>query len=163
MNKRKIKQSRFSRGNVIAICTITSVVVLIGFFAQDSLRPVNSDGLVFAPSTSIFLKAVKSTQENFYYQHVKGGKNTPSIQGVSPSIIVPKGNLVQIHLINEEKNERDNLSKDNLHIDEFNVHTKDLSYFQTDSVTFFADKEGTFDYYSSVHPKMRGTITISGN
>lgn len=93
--------------------------------------------------------------------HTKGGKALPSSAGNSPPISVSKGNLVEIHLINEEKNQAGNLSKHNLNIDEFNVHTKDLGYFQSESITFLADKEGTFDYYCSIHPEMRGTITVS--
>ena len=50
----------------------------------------------------------------------------PSIAGNSPSLTVKNGNLVQIHLINEEKNESSMKSKHNLNIDEFNVHTGDL-------------------------------------
>ena len=93
--------------------------------------------------------------------HTKGGKALPTSEGQSPPISVSKGNLVQIHLINEEKNSSEIPSKHNLNIDEFNVHTKDLGYFQSESVTFLADKEGTFDYYCSIHPEMRGTITVS--
>ncbi|PIN82350.1 MAG: hypothetical protein COV65_06865 [Nitrosopumilales archaeon CG11_big_fil_rev_8_21_14_0_20_33_24] len=85
----------------------------------------------------------------------------PNAEGASPSIIISKNNLVQIHLINEEINPPDNISKHNLNIDEFNVHTKDLGYFQTDSVTFLANKAGTFDYYCSLHPDMKGTITVT--
>ena len=93
--------------------------------------------------------------------HTKGGKNIPYSEGKSPPISLSKGNLVQIHLINEEKNQPGNPSKHNLNIDEFNVHIKDLNYFQSESVTFLADKTGTFDYYCSIHPKMKGTITVT--
>jgi hypothetical protein len=137
------------------------VFVLIGFFALNSFTAVNSEGFVFAPSTNIFLKTAKSLQGDYHYQSTKGGKVPPSSEGLSPSITVSKGNLVQIHLINEVKNQPDNPSKHNLNIDEFNVHTKDLSYFQTDSIIFLADKTGTFDYYCSIHPEMKGTITIT--
>ena len=136
-----------------------TLIVLMGFFILNSFNPVNSDNLVFAPSTNISLKAVKSP-DGYHYAHTKGGKSVPSVAGSSPSIIVAKGNLVQIHLINEEKNLKDEPSKHNLNIDEFNVHTKELSYFQTDSVLFLADKAGTFEYYCSVHSDMKGKITV---
>jgi len=74
---------------------------------------------------------------------------------------VSKGNIIQIHLINEEKNQPNNPSKHNLNIDEFNVHTKDLDYFQTDEIAFLANKTGTFDYYCSIHQDMKGTITVT--
>jgi plastocyanin len=40
------------------------------------------------------------------------------------------------------------------------VHTKDLGYFQTQTVTFIADKEGTFQYYCTIHPEMKGNIVV---
>ncbi|MCV0367648.1 MAG: cupredoxin domain-containing protein [Nitrosopumilus sp.] len=161
MNKTKKKLSKLSRTNIISVSVVAGVVILIGGIALNSLSPVNYDGFVFAPSTNVFLKAVKSPQDIYHYQLTKGGKALQSSSGTSPSIIMSKGNLVQIHLINEEKNQLDNPSKHNLNIDEFNVHIKDLSYFQSESVTFLADKTGTFDYYCSIHPGMKGTITIT--
>lgn len=160
LNKKLKNPSKISRGSVISIGVILCVFVIIGYFALNSFTPVNSDGPVFAPMTNISLKAVKSSQGNYHYQHTKGGKSLPSSEGLSPPLTVTKGNLIQIHLINEEKNQPDNPSKHNLNIDEFNVHTKDLGYFQTDSLVFFADKTGTFTYYCSIHPEMKGTITV---
>jgi len=161
LNKPKQKFSKLSRTNLISVSVVVVVIILIGSIALNSFNPVNSDSLVFAPSTNIFLKAVKSTQGNYHYQTAKGGKSVSSVTGTSPTIQVSQGNLVQIHLINEEKNESESPSKHDLNIDEFNVHTKDLSYFQSESVIFLADKVGTFEYYSSIHPDMKGTITIT--
>jgi len=161
MNKKK--SSQISRSSIISVSIVTAVVILLGSFALNSFHPINSDSFVFAPSTNIFLKAVKSSQGNYHYQTSKGGKSLSSIEGTSPSISVSKGNIIQIHLINEEKNQPDNPSKHNLNIDEFNVHIKDLNYFQSESVTFLADKTGTFDYYCSIHPDMIGRITVTEN
>ena len=161
MDKPKQKSSRLSKTNIILVSVVTGFVILIGSIALNSFSPVNSDGLVFAPSTNIFLKAVKSSQGNYHYQPTKGGKSFPSTAGTSPSITVSQGNLIQIHLINEEKNESESPSKHDLNIDEFNVHTKDLSYFQSESVIFLADKVGTFEYYSSIHPDMKGTMIVT--
>ncbi|QUC64120.1 cupredoxin domain-containing protein [Nitrosopumilus sp. K4] len=160
MNKKRKKTSKYSKGNVISIGVVFCVFVLIGFFALKSFSPVNSEGLVFAPSTNISLKAVKSSQGNYHYQTTRGGKSLPFSEGLSPELTAAKGNLVQIHLINEEKNLPNKLSKHNLNIDAFNVHTKDLSYFQSDSIIFLANQTGTFDYYCSIHPDMKGIITI---
>jgi plastocyanin len=44
--------------------------------------------------------------------------------------------------------------------DEFNVHTRDLGYFETQTVTFLADKKGTFEYYCTIHPEMKGIIKV---
>jgi len=65
-----------------------------------------------------------------------------ALNSLSPTITVSGGNLVQIHLINEEKNQYRNPPKHNLNIDEFNVYTKDRSYFKTESIIFLADKMG---------------------
>jgi len=127
----------------------------------NSFSTVNSDGFVFAPSTNISLKAVQSDQGSYHYQFVKGGKSLSSVSGSSSVINVSKGNLVDIHLINEDRNLPNNPSKHNLNIDEFNVSIKDLDYFQSESVTFLADKTGTFDYYCSIHQDMKGTITVT--
>jgi hypothetical protein len=160
--KQKKPTKKTSKGTVISISAAAGVLVLVGFFVLNSFHPVNSDSFVFEPTTNIFLKAVKSTQGYHYSsQSTKGSKSIPSVGGTSPALMVSKGNLVQIHLINEEKNQSGEPSKHNLNIDEFNVHVKDLGYFQTDSVTFLADKTGTFDYYCSIHPEMRGTITVT--
>ena len=160
--KQKSKKRKFSRGYLITIASICSISVLIGYLVLNSFTAVNYDGFIFESPTNIFLKALKS-QEGYHYslQSTRGGKVVPSVGGNSPALMVSKGNLVQIHLINEEKNESSNPSKHNLNIDEFNVHTEDLGYFQTKSITFLADKEGTFYYYCSIHPEMKGTITVS--
>jgi len=158
---KKKNASKVSRATIISIGTIACVFGLIGFFILNSFIPVNSDGFVFMPPTNIFLKAVKSPQGYHYSsQSTKGGKIAPTTRGDSPQLMITSGNLIQIHLINEEKNESGINSKHNLNIDEFNVHTRDLGYFQTESITFLADKTGTFDYYCSIHPEMRGIMVI---
>lgn len=159
MNKARKQSSKISRKNIISVGIVLGVVVLVGFFVLYS-TPVNSNTFVFASPTNISLKAIKSSQGSYHYQTTKGGKKLPNAEGLSPSINISKNNLVQIHLINEEINQPDSISKHNLNIDEFNVHTKDLGYFQTDSVTFLADKIGTYDYYCSLHSGMKGTITV---
>jgi len=161
LNKTKKNPSKFSRSNIIAISVVVGVIVLIGGMMLNSFSPVNSDSFVFAPTTNIFLKGVQSSQGTYHYQHAKGGKSLSSTAGTSPPIIVSKGNLIQIHLINEDRNQPNNPSKHNLNIDEFNVHIKDLGYYQNESVTFLADKIGTFDYYCSIHPNMKGVITVT--
>jgi len=160
MHKKK-KVSRFSRGYLISLATMGGVIILIGFLVLNSFIPVNYDGFIFESSTNILLKAVKSSEGyHFSTQSSKGGKMVPTTVGNSPSLTVENGNLIQIHLINEEKNDASSKSSHNLNIDEFNVHTGDLGYFQTKSITFLADKIGTFNYYCSIHPEMRGTITV---
>jgi hypothetical protein len=159
MNKKE--SSKISKSSIISVSIVAGVIILIGSVTLNSFHPVNSDSFVFAPTTNLFLKAVKSSQGNYHYQTTKGGKSLSSTEGTSPSLTVSKGNIIQIHLINEEKNQPNNPSKHNLNIDEFNVHTKDLDYFQTDEIAFLANKTGTFDYYCSIHQDMKGTITVT--
>ncbi len=161
MQKKKKKSPKISRGAIISFSVVTCVIILIGAVALNSFNPVNSDNFVFAPSSNVFLKAVSNSNGNYHYQYAKGGKTSSSTEGISPSISASKGNLIQLHLINEDRNQPNNPSKHNINIDEFDVHTKDLGYFQSESVTFVADKLGTFDYYCSIHSDMKGTITIS--
>jgi hypothetical protein len=158
----KSKKKKISRGFLITIASICSISVLIGYLVINSFTPVNYDGFIFESPTNIFLKALKS-QEGYHFslQSTRGGKVVPSTGGNSPTLLVAKGNLVNIHLINEVKNESSNISKHNLNIDEFNVHTGDLGYFQTKEILFLADKEGTFYYYCTIHPEMKGAIKVS--
>jgi len=152
---------RVSKGTVISIAMIATISILIGFLVLSSLSPVNSDRFVFETPTNILLKAVESQEGNYHYMlSSKGGKTVPNVAGSSPLLLVSNGNLVQIHLINEEKNEQATKSVHNLNIDEFNVHTGDLGYFQTKSISFLADKSGTFDYYCTIHPEMKGTLIV---
>ena len=62
----------------------------------------------------------------------------------SPDFVFRKGELESIHVINEDS---DTHSKHNFNIDQFKVHTKDLSYFESQTITFIADKNGTFSYF----------------
>ena len=77
--------------------------------------------------------------------------------GYNPTISPNQGNTVSIHLINEDSAKH---SKHNLNIDEYGIHTNDLGYFQTQTVTFTVNKTGTFDYYCDIHPEMNGKIIV---
>ena len=61
-------------------------------------------------------------------------------------------------MINEDSETH---SAHNLNVDAFNVHTKDLGYFQSQTITFIANKNGTFPYYCTIHPEMKGLIHVS--
>ena len=41
-----------------------------------------------------------------------------------------------------------------------NVHTRHLKYFEAQTINCLADKEGTYSYYSVIHPEMKGTLTV---
>ena len=74
-----------------------------------------------------------------------------------PTLYVSKGGLESIHFINEDYETH---SKHNFNIDEFKVHSNDLGYFQNQIITFIVDKDGTFEYYCSIHPEMRGRVVV---
>lgn len=73
------------------------------------------------------------------------------------AITVNKGDTVKITFVNEN----------GMHdwvLDEFNARTKQIGGGQSETVTFVADKAGTFEYYCSVgtHRQMGmvGTLTV---
>jgi len=161
LTKASIVKTKIGKKTIIGI-TLMGLLIAGGvYYAILSMIPVNGTFPVFGSPTNIFIKAVKSVKGYAYAsQSVKGGKTPPVLGKTAPTYLVEKGNLVSIHFINEDKNMPNVTSKHNLNIDEFNVHSKDLEYFQTDTITFLADKKGTFDYYCSIHPEMRGEIIV---
>jgi plastocyanin len=82
-----------------------------------------------------------------------GGSASP----VNPTYTFSKGELESIHFINEDY---DTHSLHNFNIDAFNVHTKDLGYYEAQTITFIADKPGTYEYYCTIHPEMKGNIIV---
>lgn len=157
MSKQKRRARKITRATVIGISSAVVVVSLFSYFATLSLIPVNTDFPVFASPTNTFLKVIESPQAGHAFAQQstktsKGGGGT-----INPTIHFTKGSLASIHLINENFHE-----KHNINIDEFNVHSKDLGYFNSQTITFIADKEGTFEYYCSIYPDMRGTIIVEG-
>lgn len=60
------------------------------------------------------------------------------------TMTVKKGDTVKVTLANSGKMPHDWV------VDEYNVKTKQIKNGETDTVTFVADKTGTFEYYCSV-------------
>jgi plastocyanin len=155
--KQNVRPSR--KGRIIMAGAAVAMVSLIAVFGSRALTPVNASGPVFSFPTNEYLKAL----------HAKNGfafvsKATGSVKGmrgstplVNPAYTYKMGELVSVHLINEDDQAHE---KHNINIDEFGVHTKDLGYFEGETVTFVADKAGTFEYYCSIHPEMKGTMTV---
>jgi hypothetical protein len=158
--KNNNKNKFFTRGTIIGIAVITVVALAIIFiFVLPSMIPVNGTTPVFAPPSNIYILATHTDQDGYIFeeQSTRQGKKTLSSGAVDVSIHMIKGELVSLHVINEDK---DTLSTMDLNIDEFNVHTKKLNYFQAQIINFVADKTGTFKYYSTIHPEMKGTIVV---
>jgi len=138
------------------------VIGILGYTTINSMIPVNSNFPVFSAPTNIYLKAIKSPDRGYVFasQSVKGGKGVPLTGTRSPTFVANKGNLVSLHLISEDLNTKDEPSLHNINIDEFNVHSKNLHYFESQTITFLADKQGEFHYYCTIHPEMGGTLEV---
>lgn len=161
MAKKQKLKSNYKRG--VFKIGIAGVVVSIAVYAVIlSMTPVNVDYPVLEPPENFFLKAIKTPDGKniFASQSAKGGKNVPTIGKQSPTLHISEGNLVSIHFINEQKNTADEKSLHNINIDKFNVHSNDLVYFQTQTITFLANEKGEFSYYCSIHPEMKGRIIV---
>ncbi len=151
------------KGTLFGIMIVAAIVFAIGYFAVVSMIPVNGDYPVFAAPTNIYIKtiSIEDGSSVFASQSIKGGKTGGAPSGShNPTFVVTKGNLVSIHLINEDRGTVNYNHKQDFNIDEFNVHSNALDHRQTQIITFLADKQGTFDYYSSIHPEMRGKIIV---
>ena len=163
MARKKIKQSRRpTRFTIILVSMIALIVSGVGFAGVSAITPVNSDHIVFQAPLNIYIKSIKTPdgQLHFASQSIKGGKTAPVLGSSEPTITVEKDALITLHFINEERATTNSLGKHNINIDEFNVHSEDLHYFGTQSITFLVDKKGTFDYYCSIHPEMRGSLVV---
>ena len=151
------------KGTILGIMIGAGIVFAIGYFAVVSMIPVNADYPVFAAPTNIYVKTItiEDGSSVFASQSIKGGKTGGAPTGKhNPTFVVTKGNLVSIHLINEDQGTVNYNHKQDFNIDEFNVHSNVLNHRDAQTITFLADKQGTFDYYSSIHPEMRGKIMV---
>jgi plastocyanin len=152
----------YSRGVIIVIVAVATAISLISYYAINSMIPVNGKSPVLSPPRNIFIKASHSPQTGYIFVSqssgaVKGLRGSGGSYSTNPTYTFNKGGVESIHMINEDYQTH---SKHNFNIDQFNVHTKDLGYFQTQTVTFIADKEGTFQYYCTIHPEMKGNIVV---
>lgn len=156
--KNKTKSSPVSKGMIITVAVIAAAIAGGVYYMYSSAIPVNEDHPVFQTASNVYILATHNDQ-GYYYdeQSTKTGKKTISSTNVDPSIHVAKGTLVALHVINEDK---DTNSDQDLNIDAFNVHTRHLKYFEAQTINFLADKEGTYPYYSIIHPEMKGTLTV---
>jgi plastocyanin len=156
--KNKAKSGPISKGAVITVAIMISLVAGGVYYLWTHSVPVNSTTPNFSPPSNIYILAIHNTDGYSYdEQSTKTGKKSISGTNTNPVIHVSKGTLIALHVINEDK---DTGSDQDLNIDAFNVHTKHLKYFEAQTINFVADKEGTYPYYSTIHPEMKGTITV---
>ena len=148
--KANSKSMKFSKNIAIGIAIV--VVSLAVYFAINS-------GFTITPAKNNFIVA-KYYQDGgyaFVSKATTSGKKSPGASSLNPTIHISKGSFEAIHMINEDS---DTGSKHNINIDEFNVHSRDLGYFESEAKTFVADKTGTFNYYCTIHPEMKGNIIV---
>jgi hypothetical protein len=156
--KNKAKSSPITKGTVITVAILIALVAGGVYYLWTNSVPVNSTTLNFSPASNIYILAIHNDQGYSYdEQSTKTGKKSITGTNTNPVIHVPKGTLIALHVINEDK---DTGSDQDLNIDAFNVHTKHLKYFEAQTINFVADKEGTYPYYSTIHPEMKGTFTV---
>ena len=161
-NKNKITPKK-----IIVIGILCTVISLIIYGGINSLKSFNGNFLL-SPPRNFFMKAtylpnegnVYSSQSTGTAKILNSGAGSSSKIGHNPTITLNQGNSLSLHLINEDS---ENHSRHSLNIDEFGIHTKNLGYFQTQTITFTANKTGTFNYYCSIHPEMNGKIIVVAN
>jgi hypothetical protein len=160
--KQKSQAKKLGRNTIFIIVGIVVIGSIGGYYAYQSFIPVNVDYPVFLSPENILIKTGKTVDGHYSFglQSSRGGKQTPQRGMTSPTLIVSKGNLVSVHVINEILNTEAEKSIHNFNIDEFNVHSKDLGYFESQSITFLADTPGEFIYHCTLHPEMKGQLII---
>src|ERR671922_2977618 len=161
------KHSLYRRGmtkkRIITYGILAAIISGIGLFSYQSMIPVNRNTPVFGIPSNHFVKAKYSPSSGYVWVSmssgsVKGLKGSGGGGGITnPPYVFRKGDLESIRVINEDYETH---SQHNFNVDELNIHTKDLNYYDTQTITFVADKLGTFHYYCTIHPEMKGDITI---
>lgn len=160
--KQKPQVSRKTRRNrIIIIGAIVAIAASVGVFGYFSLIPSNGTTPYLGLATNTYIKTAYQSNGGYMYVSqptgaVKGVR-TSSGSVINPEYTFAKGQLQAIHLTNEDNETH---SKHNFNIDAFNIHTRDLGYFESQTVTFVPDKAGTYQYYCTIHPEMKGNITI---
>ena len=139
---------------VVKLAIVGGIIALIGVVAYFG----------FATKTSVLLSAgaknfsftIKQTSNGPAFISVgTSGKKSIATGHNSPTLEVSKGDTVTIHVINEDTAEKHDFA-----IPDLNVHSKMLGYFEADTMTFIADKAGTFTYTSTTHPEMKGQLVV---
>jgi hypothetical protein len=156
--KGKAKTGPISKGTVITLAIFAAAIAGGVYYLWSTSVPVNGTTPNFSPASNIYILAIHNADGYSYdEQSTKTGKKSISGTNTNPAIHVNKGTLIALHFINEDK---DTGSDQDLNIDAFNVHTRHLHYFEAQTINFLANQEGTFSYYSVIHPEMKGTFTV---
>jgi plastocyanin len=156
-----------TRKRIITYGIIAAIISGVGIAGYKSMIPTNGNTPVFGIPINHFIKAKYSAGSGYAWVSMSSSSSKGLNNGgrgggvaaavVNPSYVFVMGGLQSMHVVNEDYETH---SKHNFNIDEFNVHSKDLTYTQSQTITFVADKSGTFNYYCSIHPEMKGDIII---
>ena len=154
-----------TKKRIITYGIIAAIISGVGITGYKSMIPTNGNTPVFGFPVNHFVKAKYSAGSGYAWvslssgtaKGLRGGGGGGSGGMINPTYVFGKGGLQSMHVINEDYETH---SKHNFNIDEFNVHSKDLAYTQSQTITFVADKAGTFHYYCTIHPEMKGDITV---
>lgn len=137
------------------------IIGAIGYSSLLAMIPVNGDFPVFNAPANIYIKSIDSSQGGFVFAK-QSTQSSRAYEGLhNPTYTFAEGSLVSLHFINDDHGVPNVKHIHNLNIDEFNVHSHDLSSSQSQTITFIANKTGTFHYYCSLHPEMNGKIVIN--
>src|ERR671911_1707442 len=157
--------TRMTRKRIITYGIIAAILSGISIAGYKSMIPTNGNAPVFGIPNNHFVKAKYTAGSGYAWVSMSSG-TAKGLRGsgggggggiINPQYVFSKGGLQSIHVVNEDYETH---SKHNFNIDEFNVHSKDLAYTQSQTVTFVADIAGTFHYYCNIHPEMKGDISI---
>ena len=161
-NARSVTSMRMTRKRIITYGIVAAIISGVGIAGYKSMTPTNGNTPVFGIPNNHFVKAKYSAGSGYGWVSMSSG-TAKGLRGsggggiINPQYFFGKGGLQSMHVINEDYETH---SKHNFNIDEFNVHSKDLAYFESQTITFVANKAGTFHYYCNIHPEMKGDITI---
>ncbi len=157
--KRKQNNSQYS----FTSYSLKTKIIIVGVLISVGLLLFNAVTHFSGPARNSFLKMNYSPQTGYAFVSQSGGTvkglkgSGGSSVGANPTLHLSKGFPEAIHIINEDTTH----SKHNFNIDEFNIHSSDLGYFQSQIINITPNKNGTFMYYCNIHPEMKGTVIVT--
>jgi hypothetical protein len=158
-----VPHKTMTKKGIITYGIIAAIISGVGITGYKSMIPTNGNTPVFGVPINHFVKAKYSSGSGYSWISMSSGavkglkRSGAGGATINPTYVFGKGGLQSMHVVNEDYETH---SMHNFNIDELNVHSKDLAYTQSQTITFVADKPGTFHYYCNIHPEMKGDITI---
>lgn len=147
----RIRHKKFSivKYSIVGvIIAIIAIVAYTGFASRSSPLPA-------VGATNFSLKITNTSKGVAFVSVGTTGKKSIPTGQTSPTLHVTQGNAVTIHIISEIHGENYDFI-----IPELNVHSKQLGFFEADTITFVADKRGEFIYTSTEHPEIKGLLVV---